>query len=107
MIQSLLLKNLIPFALGAVIGVSTIIGLEKATKQEIKLSCPEAKVTVACNHKEQAPQGLDIEKLKNVKGRIEIHNHYTVEMQGDSTIVGKIGDEIDRRNQKLRIARCR
>lgn len=107
MIQALLMKNLIPFALGAMIGISSIIGLQKATQQPMNLSCPPQEVTIACQHKEQAPQGLDVEKLKNVKGRIEIHNHYSVEMQNDSLIVSKIGDELERRNSKLKLSKCR
>jgi len=104
MIAAILSKFAAPTFIGIALGVGGVIGIQRATKQDIKLECPAPIVSLKCP---DAVNTIDFDKIKGFKGNINLDQHYHVEMNGDSLIVKKIIEEMSLELQKLRLARCK
>lgn len=104
MITALIGKFVAPLAVGAALGIGGVIGIQKATKQDIKLECPAPIVNLKCP---DAVNTIDFDKIKGFKGNITLDQHYHVEMNGDSLVVKKIIEEMGLELQKIRLARCK
>ena len=103
MISTILSKFAAPALLGATLGIGGVIGIQRATRQDIKLECPAPIVSLKCP---DAVNTIDFDKVKG-KNNIVLNQHYTVEMNGDSMIVKKIIDEMSVKLNELRLARCK
>jgi len=103
MIATILTKFAAPAFIGAAIGIGGVIGIQRATKQDIKLECPAPIVNLKCP---DAVNTIDFDKIKG-KPNIVLNQHYTVEMNGDSMIVKKIIAEMDIKLKEMRLARCK
>jgi len=104
MIGTLIAKFAAPVAIGAALGIGSVVGIQKATKQDIKLECPAPIVNLKCP---DAVNTIDFDKIKGFKGNITLDQHYHVEMNGDSLIVKQIIEEMNKELQKIRLARCK
>ena len=103
MIASLIGKFAAPTLLGIALGVGSVVGIQRATKQDIKLECPAPILNLKCP---DAVNTIDFDKIKGgFKGNIT--QHYNIEMDGDSLIVKKIIDEMAKELAKIRMARCK
>jgi hypothetical protein len=107
MIQAILLKNLIPFILGIITATTSILGIIHYTQKQINVSCPPPEVNVSCPPPQINPNSLDIDKMKNNKGKIEIHQHYTVTGKTDSLLLKQTLIEVERMLAALRVVKCR
>lgn len=107
MIQAIILKNAIPFAIGAFISASSIIGILHYTKQPIKVECPQPQVNVSCPPPKIEGNGIDIEKLKNFKGHLHINQQYRITANGDSLISKRLLDSMRQELSRLRVVKCR
>jgi len=96
--------KILPYLLSFVLGIGAMIGIQRATRQDIKLECPPPIVNLKCP---DAVNTIDFDKIKGFKGNITLDQHYHVEMNGDSLIVKKIIDEMNKELQRLRLARCK
>lgn len=90
MIQSLLLKNAIPFVMGMIISTASILGIIHYTQKKIEVSCPPVEITTQEVKCPDTINALEIEKMKGFKGRIEVKQDYTVNMTTDSVLVKRI-----------------
>lgn len=104
MIASLISKFAAPLFIGIALGAGAILGINHLNKQDIKLECPVPIVNLKCP---DAVNTIDFDKIKNYKGNISLTQQYHVEMNGDSLIVKKIIDEMNKELAKLRLARCK
>lgn len=107
MLQALLTKSMLPLLIGGILGTSATIGLQKLTQQQIKISCPEPKVSVSCPPPKIEGNGIEIEKLKGLKGKFTIEQHYHIEGKSDSLLIKRLMIELDQKLQTLRIAKCK
>lgn len=96
--------KILPYLVSFVLGIGAMIGIQRATRQDIKLECPPPIVNLKCP---DAVNTIDFDKIKGFKGNITLDQHYHVEMNGDSLIVKKIIDEMNLELQKIRLARCK
>jgi len=96
--------KVLPYLLAFVLGIGAMIGIQRATRQDIKLECPAPIVSLKCP---DAVNTIDFDKIKGFKGNITLDQHYHVEMNGDSLVVKQIIDEMSKELQKLRLARCK
>tara|TARA_R110000868_G_scaffold178225_1_gene417800 strand:+ start:537 stop:842 length:306 start_codon:yes stop_codon:yes gene_type:complete len=96
--------KILPYLLSFILGIGTMIGIQRATKQDIKLECPAPVVNLKCP---DAVNTIDFDKIKGFKGNINLDQHYHVEMNGDSLIIKKIIDEMKLELNKIRLARCK
>ena len=96
--------KVLPYLLAFVMGIGAMIGIQRATRQDIKLECPTPIVSLKCP---DAVNTIDFDKIKGFKGSINLTQNYRVEMDGDSLIVKKIIDEMSLELQKIRLARCK
>jgi len=103
MIAAILSKFAAPAFIGIALGIGGVIGIQRATKQDIKLECPAPIVSLKCP---EASNAIDFDKIKNAKN-ITVNQRYYVEMNGDSLIVKKIIEEMSLELQKIRLARCK
>lgn len=99
-----MILKLAPYLIAFVLGIGTIIGIQRATKQDIKLECPAPIVNLKCP---DAVNTIDFDKIKGFKGNITLDQHYHVQMNGDSLIVKKIITEMEAKLNQLRLARCK
>lgn len=99
-----LLIKFAPFIVAFALGMGSIIGIQRATRQDIKLECPAPIVNLKCP---EAVNTIDFDKIKGFKGNITLDQHYHVEMNGDSLIVKKFIDELEAKLNQLRLARCK
>jgi len=104
MIAAILSKFAAPTFIGIALGVGGVIGIQRATKQDIKLECPAPIVSLKCP---DAVNTIDFDKIKGFKGNINLDQHYHVEMQGDSLIIEKMIAAMSLELQKIRLARCK
>jgi len=95
--------KVLPYLIAFVLGIGAMIGIQRATRQDIKLECPAPIVSLKCP---DAVNTIDFDKIKG-KPNIVLNQHYTVEMNGDSLIVKQIINEMSKELQKLRLARCK
>ena len=95
--------KVLPYLLAFLMGIGAMIGIQRATRQDIKLECPAPVVSLKCP---EASNAIDFDKIKNAKN-ITVNQRYYVEMNGDSLIVKKIIDEMSLELQKIRLARCK
>lgn len=105
---TLLSKFIAPVFIGAILGVIGIIGVQRATKQEIKVGCP----TPVCNCDCPPPvNSIDFDKIKGFKGTITLNQQYHMELKSDSlvnvAIRAEFLPEIERIMKELKVARCR
>lgn len=107
MIQTLILKSALPLLIGGIIGASGIIGVQKLTKQEIKVSCPEPKVNVSCPPPKMEGNGIDIEKMKGMKGKFTIEQHYHLTGSIDSLFEERLAQRLKIELDRLKVVRCR
>jgi hypothetical protein len=76
-----LILKLLPVGIGMVLGGGATLGVAKMVKPRIEIPpCPQPP---ACNCPPQA-NTIDFEKIKGFKGTIVLHQHYHVELQGDT-----------------------
>jgi hypothetical protein len=101
---TLIAKFFAPVLIGIALGVAGVVGIQKATKQEIKLECPPPIVNLKCP---DAVNTIDFDKIKGFKGNITLDQHYHVQMNGDSMIVKKIITEMENKLNQLRLAKCK
>jgi len=94
----------LPYLITFILGIGTMIGIQRATKQDIKLECPAPVVNLKCP---DAVNTIDFDKIKGFKGNINLDQHYHVEMNGDSLIIKRIIDEMKLELNKIRLARCK
>jgi len=104
MINAIIGKFAIPGLIGLVVGIGSVIGIQRATKQDIKLECPAPIVNLKCP---DAVNTIDFDKIKGFKGNIDLNQHYHVEMDGDSLVIEKIIEEMEKKLSALRLARCK
>ena len=95
--------KVLPYLISFLLGIGAMIGIQRATRQDIKLECPAPVVSLKCP---EASNAIDFDKIKNAKN-ITVNQRYYVEMNGDSLIVKKIIDEMSLELQKIRLARCK
>jgi len=107
MIQAIILKNIIPFVIGVITATAGIIGIQKMTQQSINLSCPPPQVKLSCPPPKIEGNGIDIEKIKGLKGKLTIEQHYHVEMDQDSNFTKRLTGEIREELERLKVVRCR
>ena len=96
--------KILPYLISFILGIGAMIGIQRATRQDIKLECPAPIVNLKCP---DAANTIDFDKIKGFKGNITLDQHYHVEMNGDSLIVKQIIDEMNKELSKLRLARCK
>jgi hypothetical protein len=96
--------KILPYLVSFLLGIGAMIGIQRATRQDIKLECPAPIVSLKCP---DAVNTIDFDKIKGFKGNINLTQQYHVEMNGDSLIVKKIIDEMTLELQKIRLARCK
>jgi len=85
MLTTLLSKLGLP-ALVLMAGVVAGIFLQqRVLDKPVHITCPKAP---DCHCPEA--QGIDFEKIKGFKGNINVHQHYTMEVNGDSTLITKV-----------------
>ena len=94
----------LPYLISFLLGIGAMIGIQRATRQDIKLECPAPVVSLKCP---DAVNTIDFDKIKGFKGSINLTQNYRVEMNGDSLIVKKIIAEMAVELQKIRLARCK
>ena len=99
-----LLLKFAPYIIAFALGMGAIIGIQRATRQDIKLECPAPIVNLKCP---DTVNTIDFDKIKGFKGNITLDQHYHVEMNGDSLIVKKIITEMEAKLNQLRLARCK
>ena len=104
MIQTWLIKNALILVIGVAAGAGCVIGLNRLNKQDIKLECPPPIVNLKCP---DAVNTIDFDKIKGFKGSITLNQKYMVEMNGDSLVVKAIIDEMSKKLNELRLARCK
>jgi hypothetical protein len=104
MIVSIIAKFMAPGLIGAAIGVAGVVGIQRATKPEIKLECPQP---VCPEFK--CPEGnmIDFEKVKNFKGTLRVEQHYHVTMDGDSLFREQLIRDMETKLRELKLARCK
>jgi hypothetical protein len=112
MITTLIAKFAAPALIGVALGVGGVVGIQRATKQDIKVEVANpSQATLDMIAKRlgdlEKSNSIEIEKMKNFKGTFIVHQHYHVEMKGDSTIVNAIGDEVHKRMNNLKLSRCK
>jgi len=95
--------KVLPYLVAFVMGIGAMIGIQRATRQDIKLECPAPVVSLKCP---EASNAIDFDKIKNAKN-ITVNQRYYVEMNGDSLIVKNIIEAMSMELQKLRLARCK
>jgi len=98
------IAKVLPFLISFLLGIGTMIGIQRATKQDVKLECPPPIINLKCP---DAVNTIDFDKIKGFKGNITLDQHYHVEMDGDSLVVKAIMDEMEKKLQSLRLARCK
>ena len=96
--------KVLPYLVSFLLGIGAMIGIQRATRQDIKLECPAPIVSLKCP---DAVNTIDFDKIKGFKGSINLTQNYRVEMNGDSLIVKKIIDEMSLELAKIRLARCK
>jgi len=96
--------KVLPYLLAFVMGIGAMIGIQRATRQDIKLECPAPVVSLKCP---DAVNTIDFDKIKGFKGNINLDQYYHVEMEGDSLIIEKMISAMSLELQKLRMARCK
>lgn len=102
--MTVLLLKFAPYIIAFALGMGAIIGIQRATRQDIKLECPAPIVNLKCP---DAVNTIDFDKIKGFKGNITLDQHYHVQMNGDSMIVKKIITEMEAKLNMLRLARCK
>lgn len=77
---------------------------KKLTRDCPDCSCPEV-VIPPCPKPEL--QSIDFEKVKNFKGSIVLHQHYHVEVNGDSLVNKAWEDLLAKKLGELKLSRCK
>lgn len=98
--------KVLPFALTALLSAAATVGITryvqptiKVETKEVKLSCPPTPVCPPC-------QGIEYEKIKNVKG-LTIQNHQVLTINGDTVLIKNIEDVVRKVIQEQKLARCK
>jgi len=108
MIAGIISKFVAPTAIGIAIGVAGMIGIQKATKPEIKLECPVIDYSKFPKCPEcPATLGNEFEKVKGKNITLNLTQHMKVVANGDSLIAKRIIDEMVIELNKLKLARCK
>ena len=104
MIGTILAKFAAPALIGVVAGVAGVVGIQRATKPEIKLECPQP---VCPEFKGPEGNQIDFEKVKNFKGTLRVEQHYHVTMDGDSLFREQLIKDMEVKLKELKLARCK
>lgn len=99
--------GIIGLVAGIAIGSGSVIGLTKLMKPQIKVEAP--KVSVSCPECPQCPNTLGTE-LGKIKGKyitVELKQEYYATVNGDSLLIQKIEQAIQKEVQKVKLARCK
>ncbi len=103
-----LLKPFLPYILTAAIalgaGSAGTLYIAKAVKPEVKVSCPQCP-DLKCPAIPPA-NGIDFDKIKNVKG-LTIQNHQYYVMDGDTVTITSIQEALRVVIREQKIARCK
>lgn len=102
MITTLLAKIGLPalvLSLGFGAGMITSKKLEKPVTIP-KYECP------SCNCPPQA-NTIDFEKIKGFKGTINLNQHYSLTVDGDSLVIKQFEDAVNNQLVKLNVKRCK
>lgn len=98
--------KLLPFVVTALLSAGATVGITrlvqptiKVENKEVKLSCPPPEKCPPC-------QGIDFDKIKNVKG-LTIQNHQVLTINGDSVMLKTIEDVVRKVVQEQKISRCK
>lgn len=97
MIPTLLNKLAIPVLIFVAGSVAGIFLQQRVLSRPVSFKCPKAPDCI-CPKPEQ--QSIDFEKIKGFKGTINLNQHYTVEVQGDSTFIVKAINQAVKNNMK-------
>jgi len=108
MITTLIAKFAAPALIGVALGIGGVIGLQKATKQYINLTCPE----IDYEKLPKCPQcpatlGSEFEKVKGKYITLNLNQTYQIHMESDTLILKAIGDEVQKRMDNLKLSRCK
>jgi hypothetical protein len=108
MIAAILGKFAAPALLGAALGIGGVIGIQKATRQDIKLECPVIDYDKFPKCPVCPPTlGNELEKVKGKYVTVNLHQNLYIQMETDTMILKKIGDEVEARLQNLKVSRCK
>ncbi len=99
MIPTLLNKLAIPLLIFIAGSIGGIFLQQRVLSRPVHFSCPKAPDCV-CPKAEL--QGIDFEKIKGFKGTINLNQHYTVDVQSDSTLLIKAINQAVKNNIKRR-----
>jgi len=107
MLQSIIMKSAVPFLIGVIASATSVIGVQRLTSKEIKISCPPPIVTLTCPPPKIEGNGIEIEKIKGLKGKLQITQQYNIVANGDSMLELKLKQMIKGELEGLRIVRCK
>jgi hypothetical protein len=105
MISGIIAKIGLPALAAIVLGFAGYaLGVHQVSSRalEIKTECPAP----VCNCPDPV-NTIDFDKVKNFKGTLKIDQNYKVEINGDSLLLKKLNEEIDKKLKELRLARCK
>ena len=102
MVTTLISKLGFP-VLALVAGIAVGMGINT----KLMKPCPQCPQCPSLKCPDVKTQGIDFEKIKGMKGTINLHQHYTVEMNGDSLIIDQLLKEIDSKLKDLNVVRCK
>lgn len=57
--------------------------------------------------KPKPQQGLEIDKIKGKVGKLEIHQDYDVQVNGDSLVMERFGSVVEEKLKSLKVSRCK
>jgi hypothetical protein len=96
----------LPFLITALLSVGATVGITrlvqptiKVENKEVKLSCPPPEKCEPC-------QGIDFDKIKNVRG-LTIQNHQVLTIDGDTVLLKSIEDAVRKVMLEQKISRCK
>ena len=100
--------KILPYLVSFLLGIGAMIGIQRATRQDIKLECPAIDYSQFPKCPEcPATLGNEFEKVKGKNITLNLTQNMNVQMNGDSLVVKKIIDEMNKELQKIRLARCK
>lgn len=98
--------KLLPFVVTALLSAGATVGITrlvqptiKVENKEVKLSCPQPEKCPPC-------QGIEYDKIKNVRG-LTIQNHQVLTINGDTVLIKSIEEVVRKVVQEQKLARCK
>ena len=100
--------KVLPYLLAFVMGIGAMIGIQRATRQDIKLECPAIDYDKFPKCPVCPPTlGSELEKVKGKYVTVNLNQVLNIEMESDTLILQKIGDTVEARMNKLKLSKCK